>query len=67
MRFVDLQSVAIFPREFNDTVDRSDSKGAALSHWTLQLVARMIEPLGDGPISILCDKHGGRDRYLPLA
>ncbi len=66
VRFVDLRSIAIFPREFNDTVDRSDSKGAALSHWTLQLVARMIEPLGDGPISILCDKHGGRDRYLPL-
>ena len=66
VRLVDLQSIAIFPREFNDTVDRSDSKGAALSHWTLQLVARMIEPLGDEPISILCDKHGGRDRYLPL-
>ena len=66
VRLVDLQSIAIFPREFNDTVDRSDSKGAALSHWTLQLVARMIEPLGNGPISILCDKHGGRDRYLPL-
>jgi hypothetical protein len=47
-------------------MDRCESKGAALSHWTLQLVARMIEPLGDSPISILCDKHGGRDRYLPL-
>ncbi|MGA2253301.1 MAG: hypothetical protein ABSG53_01460 [Thermoguttaceae bacterium] len=66
VRFVDLQSIAIFPREFNDTVDGSDSKGAALSRWTLQLVARMIEPLGNEPISILCDKHGGRDRYLPL-
>ncbi|MGO9112683.1 MAG: hypothetical protein ACLP9L_25910 [Thermoguttaceae bacterium] len=66
VRLIDLQSIAIFPREFNDTVDRSDSKGAALSHWTLQLVARMIEPLADGPIAILCDKHGGRDRYLPL-
>ncbi len=66
VRLVDLQSVAIFPREFNDTVDRSDSKGAALSHWTLQLIARMIEPLGNERISILCDKHGGRDRYAPL-
>jgi hypothetical protein len=66
VRLVNLQSIAIFPREFNDTVDRSDSKGAALSHWTLQLVARMIEPLGEEPIAILCDKHGGRNRYLPL-
>ncbi len=66
VRLVALQSVAIFPREFNDVVDHSDSKGAALSHWTLQLLARMIEPLGEGPIAVLCDKHGGRDRYLPL-
>jgi len=66
VRLVDLQSIAIFPREFNKVVERSGSKGAALSHWTLQLVARMIEPLGNEPISILCDKHGGRDRYLPL-
>jgi hypothetical protein len=66
VRLVDLQSTVIFPREFNDTVDRSDSKGAALSHWTLQLVAHMIGPLGNVPISILCDKHGGRDHYLPL-
>jgi ribonuclease HII len=66
VRLIGLHSIAIFPREFNDTVDRSDSKGAALSHWTLQLVARMIEPLGEEPIAILCDKHGGRDRYLRL-
>ncbi len=66
VRLVDLKSVAIFPREFNDTVDRSESKGAALSHWTLQLIVRMIEPIGDAAIAILCDKHGGRDRYLPL-
>jgi hypothetical protein len=66
VRFVDLHSVAVFPREFNDTIDRSDSKGTALSRWTLQLVARMIAPLGDQRISVLCDKHGGRDRYLPL-
>jgi hypothetical protein len=26
----------------------------------------MIEPLAGAPIAILCDKHGGRDRYLPL-
>jgi len=66
VRLVDLQSIAIFPGEFNHTVDRSPSKGAALSRWTLQLVARLIEPLGNEPISILCDKHGGRDRYVPL-
>ena len=38
----------------------------SISHWTLQLIVRMIEPIGDAAIAILCDKHGGRDRYLPL-
>ena len=27
---------------------------------------RSTRALPDGPIAILCDKHGGRDRYLPL-
>jgi hypothetical protein len=66
VRLADLRSVAIFPREFNDTNDRCDSKGAALSHWTLALAARLIERLPEGRIFVLCDKHGGRDRYLPL-
>jgi hypothetical protein len=66
IQFLTLQSIAVFPREFNEALDRSDSKGAALSNWTLQLVARLIEPLGEEPIHVLCDKHGGRDRYLPL-
>jgi hypothetical protein len=66
VRLLDLQSVAVFPREFNEALERSPSKGAALSQWTLQLVARMIEPLGNQAIAVLCDKHGGRDRYLPL-
>jgi hypothetical protein len=73
VRFVDLQSIAIFPRQFNEALDRAESKGAALSHWTLQLAARVLDSLGNDPpayqkqeIGILCDKHGGRDRYLPL-
>jgi len=65
IRLIAIRSRAIFPAEFNDTVARSESKGAALSHWTLGLIADAIEPL-DGPISIVCDKHGGRNRYLPL-
>ncbi len=66
VRLVDLRSVAIFPREFNEVTDRCDSKGTALSRWTLGLVARLIERLPDDRIFILCDKHGGRDYYLPL-
>ena len=66
VRLIELRSVAIFPREFNETTARCDSKGTALSRWTLGLAARLIESLPNEPIFILCDKHGGRDRYLPL-
>ena len=66
VRLVELQSIAIFPREFNDTTERCESKGAALSRWTLGLASRLIERLPEHRISIVCDKHGGRDRYLPL-
>jgi ribonuclease HII len=62
----DMVSRAVFPAEFNELVERHDSKGAALSHLTLDLVARVMEPLDEGPISVVCDKHGGRDRYAPL-
>jgi hypothetical protein len=66
VKLVDLRSVAVFPREFNETVDGCKSKGAALSRWTLELVARLIERLPDDRVFVVCDKHGGRDRYLPL-
>ncbi len=66
VRLLALHSRAVFPREFNELVRRYDSKGAALSQLTLELVARLIEPLDGGSISVVCDKHGGRSRYAPL-
>jgi hypothetical protein len=66
VRLIDLRSVAVFPREFNETTERCDSKGTALSRWTLSLAAQLIERLPDDRIYVACDKHGGRDHYLPL-
>jgi ribonuclease HII len=63
VRLVAVRSRAIFAHQFNDLVDRHGSKGAALSHQTLDLAARMIESLPPGPVSVICDKHGGRNRY----
>jgi hypothetical protein len=65
VRLVGLRSRAVFPDEFNRTVEQCGSKGLALSRWTLDLVARSIRPL-HGAVAILCDKHGGRNHYLPL-
>jgi hypothetical protein len=63
VRLVALRSRAIFPQEFNELVERHGSKGAALSHQTLALAAQVIERLPAGPISLVCDKHGGRNSY----
>jgi hypothetical protein len=66
VRLLALESLAIFPAELNAALRQYGSKGEALSRWTLGLLARVIAPLGDERIHILCDKHGGRNRYLPL-
>lgn len=66
VRLVGVQSRVVFADEFNDLIDRYGSKGVALSYETLSLAARMIEPLPNSPISVICDKHGGRNRYGPL-
>ncbi len=66
VRLVDVRSRAIFPEEFNGLVERRGSKGALLSHATLALVAGLAESLGEKPIAVTCDKHGGRNRYASL-
>ncbi len=72
IRLVGLESRAVFPEEFNRTVEQCGSKGLALSRWTLALVARamaLVGPLRHAtPVAfcVVCDKHGGRDRYGPL-
>ena len=63
---VELRSRAVSPEELNRLVEHYGTKGAALSHTTLALVAALVDPLPQGPISIVCDKHGGRNRYHGL-
>jgi ribonuclease HII len=63
---MELRSKAVFPEEFNRLVEHYGTKGAALSHTTLALVAALADPLPEAPISIVCDKHGGRNRYHGL-
>jgi hypothetical protein len=66
VRLAAVRSRAIFEGEFNELVERHGSKGAALSHQTLALAAGAIEALPSGPVSVICDKHGGRNRYGQL-
>ena len=67
VRLINLSAAALFPRQFNELVRRTDSKGEALSLTTLRLVERMLDELPDvGAVQVTCDKHGGRDRYAAL-
>lgn len=66
VRFVEMRSRVVFEEEFNELVERHASKSTALSHATLNLVSEMVAPLGREPISVVCDKHGGRNSYHHL-
>lgn len=63
---VGLHSRVVLPEEFNRRVEQDGSKGAVLSHATLDLVADGMEGLEGAPVLVVCDKHGGRNRYADL-
>ena len=65
VRLVGLTCRAVFPNEFNELVT-TGNKADALSRVTLELVAEALNLIGDGVVHVFCDKHGGRDRYLPV-
>lgn len=63
---VSIRSRVIFPPEFNRLVEQAGSKGRVLSTETLQLVADIIRDHEPSAAQIICDKHGGRNRYDEL-
>ena len=64
IRLHDVRSRVVYPPLFNRQLE-SHGKGELLSHTTLGLVAELAAPL-TGSVSIVCDKHGGRNRYADL-
>jgi hypothetical protein len=66
VRLVAIRSRAVFPDLFNRLVRQHASKGSALSNVTLDLAAEVMAPLRTGPITVICDKHGGRSHYRDL-
>jgi hypothetical protein len=66
VRLLGLRCRAMFPEQFNRRLAECTSKGTVLSQLTLRLAAELIAPLPEGPIRILCDKHGGRNHYQDL-
>jgi hypothetical protein len=63
VRLLALRCRPVFAHELNEMIDLHGSKGEALSRRTLALAAELLAPLQAGQFSIICDKHGGRNRY----
>ena len=66
MKIVSARSRTIFPGEFNHLLEQSGSKGTLLSDETLKLVLESLVETENESVLVLCDKHGGRNRYLDL-
>jgi ribonuclease HII len=65
-RLLNMQSRILFPEEFNDQIGRSGTKGTLLTRNTLALVKTLFETIPRHQRTsclVLCDKHGGRNRY----
>lgn len=65
-RLVNVACEIVPAQRFNDTLQKTGSKGRLLSEATLSLLRRVWEPDDSRTALILCDKHGGRNRYADL-
>ena len=62
-----IKSEMISPRDFNHILIRLGNKSTLLSETTLSLIKNEIQSLPDeGDVTVLCDKHGGRNHYADL-
>ena len=66
IRLVAVQCRAVCAGQFNSAVERYGNKGTVLSTLTIELVAGLLAQAGPGKVHVLSDKHGGRNRYVPL-
>lgn len=58
-------SVPLFPAAFNELSERLGNKSNLLTALSLRLARELLEslPADSAPVTIYCDKHGGRNRY----
>jgi hypothetical protein len=56
----------VHPANFNRRLAQCGNKSSLLSAVTMELVQSLIAAGLDEDVVVLCDKHGGRDRYYAL-
>ena len=63
VRLSAVRSTAVFPERFNQCTTDCGNKAEALSQLTLRLLADVLALCQGENVTIVCDKHGGRNRY----
>lgn len=66
VRLLTLRSAAVCPEQFNGWLDRLGNKATVLSTLTLELIKTVLPPPDGRATLVVCDKHGGRQRYADL-
>lgn len=66
IELVAVRSDVVLTERFNRLASKYNSKGAALSRMTMQLIRSVWDPDSTEPVVIISDKHGGRNRYDDL-
>ncbi len=61
-----IRSEIVQPEQFNLLVRECDNKALALSRISLKLLCSVWNPDDEQPTLVICDKHGGRNRYDDL-
>ena len=61
-----IRSEIVQPERFNSLVRECDNKALALSRLSLNLLRSVWNPDDAQPTLVICDKHGGRNRYDDL-
>lgn len=61
-----IRSEVVQPERFNSLVRAYDNKALALSRLSLKLLRSVWNPDDEQPTLVICDKHGGRNRYDDL-
>lgn len=61
-----IRSEIVQPERFNALVREYDNKALALSRISLNLLRSVWNPDDEPPTLVICDKHGGRNRYDDL-
>ncbi len=63
IRLVAIKSRALFPELFNRSTHELGNKSELLSKATLGLLAEALDDCPREDVFVVCDKHGGRNRY----